>query len=175
MEIAIKSIILLVETHKLSNLKLMLVGPETEYYEDLKRKYADKDYILFPGAAISPTDWVPLFDIGILPSFFPSESCPSSIVEYLSCGKPAIASAIGEIPNMIRHNNLLGGIIVKEKDELGQPSAEFFASAILSYYNDKNKLQSDSTTALLAFEKFLIEKSAKEYITVFKDVILNNN
>jgi glycosyltransferase involved in cell wall biosynthesis len=173
MEVAINAVIHLHEEHKLDEIKLVLIGPENDYYNSLKERYKSNPYILFPGMALKPTDWVGLFDIGILPSFFPSESCPSSIVEYLSLGKPTIASQIGEIPTMISSTYGVGGKIIPKLDENGIPDYIEFAEQIKWYYTQPDSLKQDSLFALDAFTKFEISNTAKEYLEVYTTAKLN--
>lgn len=155
----------------LNNIKLMLVGPENDYYQKLRIKYKDYSNIIFGGMATNPIEFAEMFDVGILPSYFPGESCPSSIVEYLVCGKPTIATDIGEIPKMIKFNSQNGGIIVNEKSSEGIPDFNFFADAIKSYYLDKEKLAADSDIAKNAFDKFDIKETSRMYLQVYKNAI----
>jgi glycosyltransferase involved in cell wall biosynthesis len=174
MEIAINAVIHLHEVHKLEEIKLVLIGPENDYYNSLKEQYKSYAFILFPGVALNPTDWVGLFDVGILPSYFASESCPSSIVEYLSLGKPAIASQIGEIPAMISSVYGAGGKIIPHLDENSIPDYIAFAEQIKSYYAHPDSLKQDSIFAKDAFTKFEISNTAKEYLEVYTTAKLNH-
>jgi glycosyltransferase involved in cell wall biosynthesis len=171
MEVAINAVIHLHKEHQLDAIKLVLIGPENDYYKSLKERYKTYSYILFPGVALNPTDWVGLFDIGILPSFFPSESCPSSIVEYLSLGKPSLATPIGEIPTMLSCNGGIGGKIIAQTDEQGIPDSIAFAAQIQWYYEHPENLKIDSKFALDAFTKFEISRTAKEYLEVYKKAL----
>ncbi|MFA7273195.1 MAG: glycosyltransferase family 4 protein [Crocinitomicaceae bacterium] len=172
MEIAINAVIHLHKEHELHTLKLVLIGPENDYYTSLKEKYSEFKYIVFPGVALKPTDWVGMFDLGILPSYFPGESCPSSIVEYLSLGKPVIATDIGEIPNMIKSENGVGGKIISKLDEKGIPDSVAFADEILWYFEHPDSLKKDCEFASSAFAKFDISQTTKEYLGIYKKAIL---
>lgn len=171
MEVAIKAVIHLNEEKRLNTIKLVLIGPENEYYLRLKETYKSYPYLLFPGVALNPTDWVEMFDIGILPSYFPSESCPSSIVEYLSLGKPALATPIGEIPHMILSNDGSGGKTITATDHLGLPDPLAFAEQIQHYYEHPKILQQDSEHALKAFTKFDIQHTAAKYLGVYQEAL----
>lgn len=173
LEIAIKAVKHIVEENKINNLKLILVGPDNDYYTFLKEKYKTLDYIIFTGPALDPIEWVGLLDIGVLPSYFPGESCPSTIVEYLSCGKPVIATNIGEIPNMIEYEGDKAGIIITEKDSNNLPDFKAFANAINQYYHDRALFKKHSEIASMAFEKFLISESAEKYMEIFIKAISN--
>ena len=171
MEVAINAVIHLQEEHELNKIKLVLIGPENDYYKSLQERYKTYSYILFPGVALNPTDWVGLFDIGILPSFFPSESCPSSIVEYLSLGKPALATPIGEIPTMLSCDGGIGGKIIPQVDDKGIPDSLAFSEQIKWYYEHPENLKIDSEFALDAFTKFEISKTAEEYLDIYKKAL----
>lgn len=172
MEVAIKAIIHLQENDALTKIKLVLIGPENDYYNALKERYKTYSYILFPGVALNPTAWVGLFDLGILPSFFPSESCPSSIVEYLSLGKPALSTPIGEIPTMISSNSGVGGKIIPQVDDSGMPDSLAFAEQIKWYFTHPEYLKEDSKYASDAFAKFEISHTANDYLDVYKKALL---
>ncbi len=173
LEISIRAIILLVEGKQNSNIKLILAGPENEYYNYLKEKYKKYIYIYFVGQTMQPLEWIGMFDVGILPTSFPGESCPSSIIEYLALGKPVISTNIGEIPNMIKSGNDLCGIIVSEQDEQHNLDFTAFSEAILKYYKDKELLKNHSTIALKAFEKFSIIKTAESYMQIYNNALMN--
>jgi glycosyltransferase involved in cell wall biosynthesis len=168
MEVAINAVINLHEEHELNKIKLVLIGPENDYYNSLKARYKTYSYILFPGVALNPIDWVGLFDIGILPSFFPGESCPSSIIEYLSLGKPALATPIGEVPTMLSCEGGIGGKVIAQTDQYGKPDSIAFAAQIQWYYEHPESLKEDSEFALRAFTKFEISRTANEYVEVYK-------
>lgn len=167
MEISILATLALIEKGY-HHVKLIVMGPENEYYLSLKNKYTSPN-ILFLGSTREPLAYVNLFDVGILPSYFPSESCPSTIVEYLAGNKPVIATNIGEIPNMIKTNNDLAGILVEEKDALGLPSIEHFSLAIEQYLLNNNLYTKHKSLCALAFEKFELEKIVEEYELIYKN------
>ena len=167
MEISILAALALIEKGY-HHVKLIVMGPENEYYLSLKNKYTSPN-ILFLGSTQEPLAYVNLFDVGILPSYFPSESCPSTIVEYLAGNKPVIATNIGEIPNMIKTNDDLAGILVEEKDAFGLPSVEHFSLAIEQYLLNNNLYTKHKSLCNLAFEKFEMEKIVEEYELIYKN------
>ncbi len=61
----------------------------------------EREWILTPGQQENPEAWIRGFDVGLLPTHLAGESLPNSIIEYLACGKPVIATNIGGIPEMI--------------------------------------------------------------------------
>ena len=172
MDIAAKAVEYLVEQKGCQNIKLIVIGPENDYYHTLRSKYSTKNYMIFPGSTNNPVEWVGLFDLGILPTYFPSESCPSSIIEYLACGKPVVSTTIGEIPAMIDADSEQAGILVSFEKDNGKPSVTEIADSVLSYYEDKALYQNHSKNAGKAFAKFDITKIAEMYMDTFKKVLI---
>lgn len=171
MQITIRATISLVEDKGYGKLKTIIIGPENEYYQTLQERFKDKEYILFPGGTYNPYEWINIFDVGMLPTYFPGESCPSSLIEYLSCGKPVISTTIGEIPFIISSGDKSAGILIKEKDEHGIPKTSLVAEAIEKYYLDKELLYEHGKVANSAFEKFNIIQIAQEYLEIYNKVL----
>jgi glycosyltransferase involved in cell wall biosynthesis len=169
LEIAIKAVKKLNDIGYI-DIKLILCGPENDYYNNLKNTYSSKN-ILFFGVVLDPLDYIPLFDVGILPSYFPSESCPSTIAEYLACNKPVISTDAGEIPNMICVGEAMAGLIINGRNPDGLPDYNLFAIAILEYYQDRQKVENDAKIAKMAFAKFDILNAAEKYYSVYEEVI----
>ncbi len=153
-----------------SELHLALAGTDNEYYKTLKLKYSSHSNIHFLGEQLNPIKWVQVADIGILPSYFPGESCPSTIVEYLACKLPVISTEIGEIPNMIEHNGKSGGILIPI-DENGKPSVNSLSKALFDLYSNPDLREDLGSTAFQAFAKFDIAIAAKEYIKIFETAL----
>jgi glycosyltransferase involved in cell wall biosynthesis len=154
------------------NLHLVLVGPENEHYKYLKQQYSENKNIHFLGEQMNPIEWVQIADIGILPTYFPGESCPSTIVEYIACGIPVVSTNIGEIPNMIRFNNELGGVLF-DLTSNGQPSVSEIKDALKQLYSDTNMRTKMGNVGLKAFEKFDIKNAASKYMNVYQKAIEN--
>ncbi len=150
-----------------SDLHLALIGPENDYYKSLKLNYSSHSNIHFLGEQLNPIEWVQIADIGILPTYFPGESCPSTIVEYLACKLPVISTEIGEIPNMIENNGKSGGILIP-LDENGKPSLDSLSKALLDLYSNPDLRKDLGSTAFQAFAKFDIAIAAKEYMKIFE-------
>ncbi len=171
MEVSIKAVIDTVEKHKLDDLKLVIVGPENGYYINLKEKYKAYEYIIFPGVAITPTEFVGMFNVGMLPSYFPSESCPSTIVEYLSCEVPVISSGVGEIKSMVSNEGKYAGIVIDSIDEDGVPLVSEYAKAVFNMYSDSKLYESYKSLTLGAYRKFSIDLLEKEYFDIYQKSI----
>jgi glycosyltransferase involved in cell wall biosynthesis len=81
------------------NAALVLVG-EGPAIERLRRQ--SPQGVIFTGFAARPTDFISHIDVCLLPTLFPHESLPTAIIEYLACGKPVIATDVGEIGAMLK-------------------------------------------------------------------------
>lgn len=154
------------------NLHLAIAGPDNDHYQFLKTQYSKYKNIHFLGEQMNPIEWVRIADIGILPTYFPGESCPSTIVEYMACGLPVISTNIGEIPNMITNNKERGGILINLVEN-GMPSLVELKNAIDLLFSDSLKRTTIGATALRAFEKFNINNAAKAYMKVYQQAIEN--
>jgi glycosyltransferase involved in cell wall biosynthesis len=86
-------------------IKLIILGegPEHESLERLVKAIGLQDNIIFLGFQGKVEEWIPAFDIFVLPSI--SEGTPMSLLEAMSIGLPVIASSVGGVPSIIEHRN----------------------------------------------------------------------
>ena len=153
-----------------NQLHLAIAGPENNFYNELKVKFENNPNIHFLGEQMNPIEWVQIADIGILPTYFPGESCPSTIVEYLACKIPVISTPIGEIPNMIQFNGKSGGILTPLSIN-GKPSVSEISDVLKILYNNAELRTEYGEVAFNAFQKFDIALAAKEYMNVYSKAI----
>jgi glycosyltransferase involved in cell wall biosynthesis len=151
---------------------LILVG-DSKYLRNLKASLNNlADKIHFVGYSADPNYWIECFDVGVLPTYFDGESLPYSIIEYLSFGKPTIATEIGGIPEMITHDAQTAGFTIKI--QAGKADVSALARAMLQYINNRSLLNQHSQIAQQAFEKFDINNCVKSYELFFQQVLVNN-
>ena len=149
-------------------LHLVLVG-ESNYLSELKDKHPHPR-LHFTGFASNPVDWINAFDVGLLPSFFHAESLPNSIAEYLSCGKPVIASRIGEVPAMLESPDGLAGVILDQSNwQLTDPVQ--LTTAMEAYITQPALLAEHQQRAAVAFEKFRMKYCLASYEALFHQAI----
>jgi L-malate glycosyltransferase len=146
---------------------LILVG-ESQHLQDLQSQLTDDELrsIHFTGYTDRPEYWIQACDVCLLPTYFAGESLPNSIAEYLSLGKPVIATSVGGIPEMLNYQEKFAGILVN-LDRNGYPSITSLTDAMLTYINNYSVIGSHSKIAQLAFEKFKIEHCILEYKKLF--------
>ena len=150
-------------------LHLVLVG-SSEYLNQLRAAHPHPR-VHFVGFAANPIDWVRLFDIGLLPSYFPSESLPNSIAEYLFCGVPVVATRIGEIPRMLAvpgEAELAGQLIEQNGRALTNPDE--LTLAMESYLTQPLLLAAHRALAQQCFDKFRMERCVAAYEKLFTSV-----
>lgn len=143
-EIAIQAV-QLVRSRTNKDVHLLLVGSGPEEFR--LNRYRQKHWIHFLGFRSDPSALFSCSDIGILPTWFKSESRPFTLQECLRAGRPYIASEIGEIKAMLtdEKNHKMAGIVVPLENE--KANIEGFADAILDYIAFPEKLKEHTETA----------------------------
>ena len=150
------------------NTHLILTG-SSDYLTDLKAKYANEKRIHFTGHADNPINWVNVFDIGLLPSTYPSESLPTVVIEYLYCHAPVIASDAGEIVHMTGQDKNPAAIITPIQD--GAVSVDDTYTAMEKYLTDNDFYNQHKANAEKCYEQFDMNKCVKAYTDVYQTAI----
>ena len=147
--------------------ELILVG-EGPYLDELRRGPLPAG-VRFTGFSPHPVEWILNFDVGLLPSEFPHESLPTAVTEYLFCGKPVIATNVGEIAAMIRApDGELAGQLLDFDD--GQISTDQLAAAMQAYLDDPALRARHAALAPAAFAKFDMGECAAAYARLYAEV-----
>jgi glycosyltransferase involved in cell wall biosynthesis len=92
------------------------------------------------------------------------------VIEYLSCGKPVIATDKGEISDMLTTSGELAGILIQLKDD-NKPSVIDLMEAMEKMVLDKTFYDQKVKLTPKAFEKFTIEKCKQEYMELYHKVL----
>jgi glycosyltransferase involved in cell wall biosynthesis len=151
------------EQYKL-NVHLVCIG-DSDYVQSLKKEN-DEEYIHFIGMSDEVLEWTQMFDVGLLPSFYKSESHPLVVMGYLLAGKPVITTSLGNIPEMIDSNGNKAGYLLKLQEN-GRPSSDEIAKYIKAYIENNDLYKNHSELALKAFEKFNMKNIANKYVDIF--------
>lgn len=147
------------------NAHLILTG-KSDYLTALADKYGGNGKIHFTGHADNPINWINVFDVGLLPTTYPSESLPTVIIEYLYCGIPVVASDAGEINNMTGQPANPASIIVPI--EGGKVDTNTVAMSMQKYMEYKELYNAHAANAKKCYEMFDMEKCVEAYIEVYK-------
>lgn len=147
------------------HIRLILFG-EGAYLDELKNQNKDSR-IIFAGFSDDPLKSISTLHVGLLPSYYDSESLPTTIIEYLALEKPVIATNVGEVKNMLKdeHGND-AGILLQETnpEKMVKPLHE----ALKKMLDDKAFYQSKKTICKAAFEKFSMEKCIEAYMQLYQ-------
>lgn len=144
-------------------IRLVLVG-DGPCIQELRRE-TNEPWIIFTGQQKEPECWVRGFDVGLLPTCLPEESLPNSIIEYLACGKPIIATAIGGIPEMIGGAGMLVPL-----DHTRRADVSALTVAMQSML-EAGVRQRFSAAAPAAFAAFSMESCRSTYEDLFRSLI----
>lgn len=154
-----------------------------EGYEQIElHLFADGDYvqtlmeqrkwhpnIKYMGATYTPIKEIHSFDVGVLPSYH--EEMPFTIIEYLACGKPSIATSVGAIGEMLTaEEGEYAGILIPLNSE-GTVSKPHLKAAILEFVNTPDLLKKHQEKAQQAFEKFNIKNTVKQYYKLYQNAL----
>ncbi len=148
--------------------RLVLVG-DGPFLDELRRQPMP-DGVQFAGFSPDPVDWIQRFDVGLLPSEFPHESLPTVIMEYMFCGKPVIATDVGEIGEMLRalDGTLAGTLLDFDGDRI---STAQLAGAMKAYLDDSALRLGHAARAPAAFAKFDMGICATAYARLYAEVV----
>jgi len=158
-EISVQSFLSL----NLSNAQLILVG-ESSFLNELRKKYTDAR-IIFVGYSVNPKEWIEKFDVGLLPTTFPSESLPTSIIEYLAMGKPVIASDVGEIKKMLIQDGRSAGIVLQVID--GKIDGNQLTDSMKSLALNRSFYKSLKSETYSCSKIFDIHQCARLYLNLY--------
>jgi glycosyltransferase involved in cell wall biosynthesis len=100
-------------TNRQARLVIVGEGPESERIAAEARANGVASRVLMPGFLAEPGRWIGQFDIFALSS--DSEQFPISLIEAMAAGLPAVATAVGDVPDIVAEDNK--PLIVDRDDE----------------------------------------------------------
>lgn len=128
------------------------------------------DCIHFMGTVSNVRDYFAMGDAGILPSCYRGESFPLSVIECLMCRRPVIASALGEVPNMLRDaSGEPAGMLMELWDGRIDPAA--LSGQILRLADDSQLYRRLQQNTGSAAQKFAIASVAEKYIALYMECV----
>jgi glycosyltransferase involved in cell wall biosynthesis len=153
----------------------MLVGGG-KHLEQLRMEIPeqDRDSIYFAGFSDRVAEWISQFDVGILPSYFPGETQPNTIIEYLCLGKPVITTDIGTTREMIAVGDELAGFIVPFAED-GKADVEALAKCMLAYVSNPEQLRAHAAVAKSAVRKFDLGHCAEKHEALYARLMQNRS
>jgi L-malate glycosyltransferase len=128
--------------------------------------------IHFVGKVIDPFPYIRHFDIGCLPSL--SESLPTVLIEYLSCGVPTVATRVGDVAKMLKADSPEGcGLVV----DFAHPTqiAPRLRDALCLLYDDRKLLQRLKANTADAARAFDMKRCIDSYIALYQSLVVTSN
>ena len=149
-----------------SQAALLLIG-EGQYLTTLRAEYEDDAGVIFYGSHPNPIELVSLANVGLLPSYFSIESLPSTIIEYLRCSLPVVASDIGEIPEMLTlpSGEVAGAILSRLGDDKGVSITQL-SQAMEQLLTDSAYYHAAVSYATQAIKRFDLQECVARYTRV---------
>jgi glycosyltransferase involved in cell wall biosynthesis len=107
-------------------------------------------------------------DAGLLPSY--TESQPTAVIEFLACGRPVVATAVGAVPEMLAHHELRAGILVPPLPNGQGVAVDALAEGMLRYMIDRGPYREHAKAAGSVFEaRFDIGGTVRSYLSFFAE------
>ena len=154
------------------DIHLLLIG-EGPLYDELKNENLAR-HIRLLGFRENVPEHFHLSDLGLLPSCFSGESFPLVLVECLLAGRPAIASDIGEIRDMLTctdseiadraHSEIAGTVFSLEN---GRVPIQKLAEILADYASNPTLLADKTRVVKVVAAKFNIDQMAERYEKVY--------
>ncbi|MBO3272477.1 glycosyltransferase family 4 protein [Hymenobacter defluvii] len=145
----------------------VLVGG-SPYMDELRGRFGKEAGLHFTGRVPNPDFYMAGSDVGLLPSYFPSEALPLSVIEYMTYGLPTIATGIGGIPELIARPQQEAGLLVTIDTQTGMPSVGELATAMQRYIQDQPLYISHAVQARQLSASFTMKACADQYEEVFQ-------
>lgn len=146
------------------DLHLIMLG-NGEMYDKLKAEHMP-NYIHMLGFVQDTCKYYSISDMAFLPSYYPGESMPLTIIESLCVGKPVIASSIGEIPLMLKGDKGIAGELFELEN--GTVPIEKVAQIIVKFIIDKKIYEDAKNIAINKSTEFRMRNVARQYINIYK-------
>ena len=147
-----------------------IVIGEGKDYSDMKR-FLEKNNLTdnFTMTGTIPHDDIPEYiaamDIGLAPYGYeePFYASPMKIFEYMAMGKPMIATAQGQIKDIIRHGE--NGLLMEPDDSSGM------AKAILELGGNKDMMKNMGLKARATVESYTWEANARKVLDTYRALV----
>jgi glycosyltransferase involved in cell wall biosynthesis len=148
---------------KIRGVKLFIIGdgPSRKDLEIQTTKNGLTDTIFFLGFQQFPEKHYEKYDIFVLPSL--EEGFGLALIEAMSYGKPAIATRVGGIPEIIEDG--INGILVSPKDH------KALANALIDLLSDKSLRKKLARKGQLRSQLFTVNTMVNEIEALYKRLI----
>ena len=149
------------------DIHLLLVG-SGEMYDRMKGKVPAFVHLL--GFQANVRDYFATADVGLLPSEFQGESFPLTVIDSLFCGRPVVATDLGEVRNQLQDERGEYAGVVLELENGKVPVAKL-ANIIAELAVSPEKYESLQQRTASASKKFFIDYVVGRYLDVYRKVM----
>lgn len=147
------------------DIHLLLIGAG-EVYDEYAQKLGN-EFIHFLGFIENPCDYLAASDLCMLPSYYASESAPVCLIEAMMCGKPSIASNIGDVCDMLEYNgNYAGDVFDLENMQVND---RVLTQKLVNMVTDKTFYNACAENAIKKSQFFDIDNIIKMYLAVYNN------
>ncbi|AYA37191.1 glycosyltransferase [Hymenobacter oligotrophus] len=148
---------------------LLCMGDGPVIQELRQQTSADQSDIVFLGNVDNPHQYMPLCDVGLMPSCF-SEGLPLSIIEFFEHQVPVIASSLGGIPELIEPIDLAPGGLLVPIEPNGTPNMKALVHAMHAYAINKDLRDEHARNSARIRARFNMEQCATAYEKLFREL-----
>lgn len=143
--------------------KLVLIGdgPEREWIEQALRKPLFRDRIVCVGQQQNVLPYLRAMDVFVLTSL--REQMPMSMLEAMSVGVPVVATAVGEIPTILKGNK--AGFV----SDISQ-APKNLTSALLKLRDPGLRLQMGESARTIVVSRFRQQSMIQQYHEAFQSL-----
>jgi glycosyltransferase involved in cell wall biosynthesis len=142
---------------------IALCGDGDEY-DELVRLHGDRPGVRFLGYQSEVTAFYGLCDCCVLPTRFPGESFPFTLIESLKAGTPIIATDAGEIRSVVEGESAAAGIVIPWSDDDEVFTADVFEAMIAMLDDDRRAEWAENARAFANDYSFSALTAAYEEI-----------
>ncbi|MBR4224776.1 MAG: glycosyltransferase, partial [Oscillospiraceae bacterium] len=144
---------------------LILVG-DGEVYDEYSQTLSN-DHIHFIGFSDDPCSYMKSADLVTLPSYYASESAPLCLIEAMMCGKPCLATDIGDVRDMLTCDGELAGD-VSPMEDFTVDDADL-TDRLVRLITNKTAYKKAARTAKKKSAVYEIDNVAREYLSLYSD------
>ena len=166
---AVKAYLTLREQHPDVSMALLMAG-EGPSADAAKRAGASDETIHFLGFVKEVHGLYRISDVAILPTRFPGESFPLTLIQAFQVGVPCIATDVGEIKNMSQVDGTQAGIIIENSAD-DDRFISSLTSAMASMLDGTTITDFKSITRKLS-KSYDIDDLATEYAREYQSILL---
>ncbi|WGD28378.1 glycosyltransferase [Ancylobacter sp. WKF20] len=157
------------KAHAGRSLHLLLCG-DGEEHERLAPLYGADPDITFLGYQSHIAGLYRLSDVAVVPTRFPGESFPLCIIQALQCGRPVVASDVGEISNMVSPEGQDAAGVVIPADADDQRFVAVLADAMQAMIDDAQRARYSDAAKHLGSSYDMVAL-AREYANTYQNLV----